>query len=224
MSEYVSPPITIDGIVCRLIDNRLHILLVRRSHEPFKGEWALPGTYISREETMTAALTRTLKAKAGVRLKDMSLVEQLYTFDTPAVRHPNGHAISVVYYALSSPRAPMPKATGEHPTFFAVDALPAMAYQHADSVTYAIKRLRSKIMYTNAIFGLLADRFTLTELQAAYEAVLGKPLDKRNFRKKFLQLDLVEPTTEMLKEGAHRPARLYRFLQQKLVALSRNFE
>lgn len=224
MSEFLSPPLTIDGVVLRLIDDRLQVLLTRRSHEPFRGSWALPGTYISREETMIDALGRALATKAGMHLKDMSLTEQLYTFDTPAVLYPNGHAVSVIYYSLCRPGAPLPDSTTEQPAFFPVDALPQLAYQHTENVRYAVERLRGKITYTNAVFALLSEQFTLTQLQTAYEAVLGKSLDKRNFRKKFLQLGLVDSTKTVLKEGAHRPAQLYRFQQQDLQSLSRSFD
>jgi 8-oxo-dGTP diphosphatase len=91
-------------------------------------------------------------------------------------------------------------------------------------VHYAHTRLRSKITYTNAVFGLLPELFTLTQLQNAYEQIMGRELDKRNFRKKFLSLDLIHATNEYHKEGAHRPARLYRFNQQELEELSRSFD
>jgi 8-oxo-dGTP diphosphatase len=108
--------------------------------------------------------------------------------------------------------------------FFAVDALPELAYDHGDIISYAHDRLKAKLTYTNAIFAFLPRTFTLTELQSAYEAVLGRELDKRNFRKKFLSLDLITETDEMKREGAHRPARLYRFNTPSLEALSRSFD
>ena len=79
-------------------------------------------------------------------------------------------------------------------------------------------------MYTNAVYAFLPKKFTLTELQVAYEAILGHELDKRNFRKKFLSLNLIHETDEMKREGAHRPARLYKFNANKLEALSRSFD
>ncbi|HEX5502356.1 MAG TPA: hypothetical protein VFW96_07010, partial [Thermomicrobiales bacterium] len=85
------------------------------------------------------------------------------------------------------------------------------AFDHAAILDYARVRLRYKIEYTNVVYSLLPDTFTLTELQRVYELILGRPLDKRNFRKKIGSLDLVEPTGDERREGAHRPARLYRF-------------
>jgi len=105
-----------------------------------------------------------------------------------------------------------------------VDALPALAYDHADIVRYAHERLRSKILYTNTVHTLIPPHFTLTQLQQAYEAIIGRALDKRNFRKKFLSLGLAEATDEYTAEGAHRPARLYRFTRDELQVLSRSFD
>lgn len=114
--------------------------------------------------------------------------------------------------------------TTQDPQFFPVTRLPEVAYDHADIVRYAHERLQSKLSYTNAVFALLDPLFTLSKLQAAYEAVLCRPLDKRNFRKKFLSLNLITETDEFFQEGAHRPARLYKFNKQSLESLSRSFD
>jgi 8-oxo-dGTP diphosphatase len=102
------------------------------------------------------------------------------------------------------------------PQFVAVSALPEIAFDHASIVAYACERLKNKISYTNAIFALLPELFTLSQLQQAYEAILGRVLDKRNFRKKIMSLDMIAETTQMYRDGAHRPARLYRFAHTTL--------
>lgn len=224
MDSYNPPPVTVDGIVFQLLDGKLQLLLIRRAREPFKDEWALPGGYVSSHETTTAALERVLAAKAGMRRKDAGLIDQLYTFDMPAVQDPRGHAVSIAYMVLCRDFTPAEHATTETPTFFPVDALPALAYDHADIVRYAHERLRSKILYTNTVHTLIPPHFTLTQLQQAYEAIIGRALDKRNFRKKFLSLGLAEATDEYTAEGAHRPARLYRFTRDELQVLSRSFD
>jgi 8-oxo-dGTP diphosphatase len=161
-------------------------------------------------------MARVLKTKGGVDISQLSFVEQLYTFDTVA-RDPRGHCLSVTYMSLARGLAPKSSATTEHPQFFTVDALPKdLAYDHDEIIDYARRRLRRKITHTNTIYGLLPRLFTLSQLQQAYQAVLGRPLDKRNFRKKILGLHFIQPTDEFLMEGAHRPARLYKFNQQKL--------
>lgn len=221
--EYIPPILVVDSVVLQLIDARLHVLLIQRANEPFKGTWALPGGYNAAGETTINAMSRILQAKAGVKTTDLPLVEQLYTFDTVA-RDPRGHAVSVTYMGLGRTVNPSSSTTTQNPQFFPVDELPTLAYDHKDIIAYAHNRLQSKITYTNAIFALLPKRFTLSELQTAYEAVFCRPLDKRNFRKKFLSLDLIKETEEMRREGAHRPARLYTFKSQTLEALSRNFD
>lgn len=112
----------------------------------------------------------------------------------------------------------------QSPGFFPVNDLPGLAYDHADIVTYAHQRLAAKITYTNAVFSLLDTYFTLSQLQSAYEAIFGHKLDKRNFRKKFLSLDLIRETNEYYREGAHRPARLFTFKSQELEILQRSFD
>ena len=108
-----------------------------------------------------------------------------------------------------------------HTASFAVSSLPKTAYDHTDIIRYAHERLIAKLSYTNAIYAFLPQKFTLTELQSAYEAILVRPLDKRNFRKKFLGLNLIRVTDEMKREGAHRPARLYLFNSSTLGTLDR---
>lgn len=221
--EYVAPTLTVDGVVFQLIDNLLCVLLIQRSKEPFDGWWALPGGYNAAGETTTEALNRILWNKGGIQTSDIKLVEQLYTFDTVA-RDPRGHAVSVTYMGLGLNLEPKASKTTEKPQFFPLSDLPQLAYDHSTIIKYAHERLRSKLTYTNAIFALLPATFTLSKLQSAYEAVLGRELDKRNFRKKFLSLDLIEATDKMFQEGAHRPARLYQFRQQSLQALERSFD
>jgi 8-oxo-dGTP diphosphatase len=220
---YTPPILTADAVVFQLVDSVLSVLLIKRANEPFKGKWALPGGYNAAGETTQEAMSRILAAKAGITAKDLKLVEQLYTFDTVA-RDPRGHAVSVTYMGIGKDLTPKTSDATQHPSFFPLDELPPLAYDHADIITYAQTRLRSKVMYTNAIFAMLDPLFTLTQLQSAYEAVLGRKLDKRNFRKKFLSLDLIVETDQQHREGAHRPARLYRFRKNTLQTLERSFD
>lgn len=221
--EYSPPILTVDSVIFQLIDGQLSVLLIQRGREPFAGAWALPGGYCASGETTHDAMARVLKAKGGVKTSSLKLVEQLYTFDTVA-RDPRGHAVSVTYMGLGIDIVPEASGTTENPQFFPVNDLPETAYDHADIIKYAHQRLQNKVSYTNAVFALLDEFFTMSELQAAYEAILCRPLDKRNFRKKFLSLDLIHATSEMRREGAHRPARLYTFNSQKLESLSRSFD
>lgn len=222
-AEYVPPTLTVDNVIFQLIDNELFVLLVQRAHQPFKGMWALPGGYNAAGETTREAMARILKTKAGVEIKDLRHIEQLYTFDTVA-RDPRGHAVSVVYLGLGKDLVPEGSKSTQTPQFFPVNTLPELAYDHDKIICYAHERLQSKLSYTNAVYALLPKLFTLSQLQSAYEAVLCRPLDKRNFRKKFLGLNLIQQTNEFYMEGVHRPARMYKFNNQSLETLSHSFD
>lgn len=209
---YIAPILTVDSVVMQLQGNKLAVLLIKRARDPFKGVWALPGGYDPAGETTTQALARILKTKAGLDASGLQL-DQLHTFDTVG-RDPRGHAVTVTYMGLGKDiTLDVSSNTVENPAFFPIDALPQLAYDHDQIITYARQRLRSKLTHTTAISALLPQKFTLTELQQAYEAVLGHALDKRNFRKKLLASGFIEPTGVFAKDGPHRPAQLYTFCE-----------
>lgn len=219
---YVPPTLTVDAVIFRIEGGALEVLLIERQNEPFKGSWALPGGYNAEGETTTHALHRIVSQKAGVDTnKDLSYVEQLYTFDT-VDRDPRGHAVSVTYMGCG--RDIEIRDAGSKTAFLQVDTLPELAYDHASIVRYARERLIAKLTYTNAVSAFLAPKFTLTQLQSAYEIIFGREFDKRNFRKKFLTLELIHDTGETWRDGAHRPAKLYEFNSKSLESLSRSFD
>lgn len=221
-TPYIPPTLTVDAVIFQLIGGVLNVALIQRAEEPFKGDWALPGGYSPQGETTLEALERVVAYKAGINIQnDLSYIEQLYTFDTVA-RDPRGHAVSVTYMGCG--REVTPDQAHSVVSFFPVDALPPTAYDHKDIIEYAHQRLIAKLTYTNAVYAFLPQYFTLAELQTAYEAIFGHELDKRNFRKKFLSLNLTEETDQMRREGAHRPARLHRFKSDTLETLSRSFD
>lgn len=222
-NKYTPPTLTVDSVVFQLDGNELVVLLIQRAQAPFRGSWALPGGYNPAGKTTAQAMGTILHAKAGIESKDLNLIEQLYTFDSVA-DDPRGHAVSVTYMGLGRNLSPTVSQSTQNPTFFPISDLPKLAYDHKHIIEYAHERLQSKLSYTNAIYALLPKLFTLSELQIAYEAVLGRPLDKRNFRKKFLSLGLIEATSEMQQAGAHRPARLYKFSHPNLQTLTRSFD
>lgn len=197
------------------------VLLIKRENKPFKNYWALPGGFVRGNESPEQAALRVLKAKAGVQ---NVFIEQLYTF-AGSGRDPRGNVISVTYFAL----VPADKIKIEKtdkiqtPTFFALRKLPKLAFDHGKIISYALKRLRSKLEYTNAVFSLLPRYFTFSQLQNAYEIILGRKLDKRNFRKKFLQLGLIKQTQKIHKGIRQRPAKFYEFLSHKPAELKKFF-
>lgn len=220
--KYTPPILVVDAVIFQLDGDKLQVLLTKRGNEPFKGSWALPGGYNAAGQTTIEALTQVVKRKAGVDIDtQLAYIEQLYTFDTVA-RDPRGHAVSVTYMGCG--RAIEVSESSQHSEFFSVDKLPELAYDHADIIVYARERLAAKLSYTNAVAGLLDSKFTLSQLQTAYEAVIGKQLDKRNFRKKFLSLGMIHDTGETWRDGAHRPAALYAFSSKTLETLDRSFD
>ena len=219
---YVAPTLTVDAVIFQITNGVLEVLLMKRPNEPFKGEWALPGGYNAEGETTTKALHRIVEQKTGIDIDtDLRYIEQLYTFDT-IDRDPRGHAVSVTYMGCG--REIALRDAGAHVAFLDVDNLPDLAYDHANIIAYARERLIAKLTYTNAVSAFLEKRFTLTQLQSAYEIIFGREFDKRNFRKKFLSLNLIHETDELWRDGAHRPAKLYAFNNESLEVLSRSFD
>jgi 8-oxo-dGTP diphosphatase len=186
-------------------------LTLRRPRPPFAGDWALPGTLVREEEDLSQAVLRILADGPG--LPRPRHLEQLATFGAPE-RDPRGRVFSVSYLAL----VPRPVAVRETAAWWPVAQPPALAFDHDVILHSAVDRLRGKLSYSNVAYGLLPDTFTLSDLQAVYEAVLDRPLDKRNFRKKMLSLGMLEETEEQ-RRGPHRPAQLYRFRDAALVVL-----
>ena len=205
--------IAVDNCIFTVLEDGLHLLLIQMTKVPYAGMWALPGGLIQDDESLDAAAVRILYEETGVA--DVYL-EQLYTFGRPD-RDPAGRVVSIAYFALIHAAGialrTQPKYAGVR--WWPCAILPPLAYDHAAVAAYARQRLEWKLAYTNVVWSLLPRRFALTELQKVYEAVLGRPLDKRNFRKKILALGLVEPVGETAMRGAHRPAMLYRFTSRE---------
>lgn len=202
------PAVAVDMIIVTVSGDDLLVLLVQRRGEPFAGRWAIPGGFVEPDESLDEAAARELREETSV---DDVYLEQLYTFGEPG-RDPRGRVISVAYFALV--RQALDVRGGDDAAdarWFPLRALPPLAFDHGMILDYALERIRRKVEYTNIIYSLLPDIFTLSELQRVYEIVLGRDLDKRNFRKKIATLDLVEPTGTLRRDGAHRPAKLYRF-------------
>ncbi len=223
MNEYVPPTLTVDAVIFQLIDSKLNVLLIERASAPFLGELALPGGYCAVGETTTEAWERVVKNKTGLDPKSLDYIEQLYTFDTVA-RDPRGHAVSVAYMGLGKDLKLETSNDVQSPIFKSANSISKLAYDHHKIVNQAVERLASKLTYTNAVYALLPKKFTLSQLQSAYEAVLNRKLDKRNFRKKYLSLGLVKELDELSQGQAHRPARLYTFKKQSLDTLVRSFD
>jgi 8-oxo-dGTP diphosphatase len=227
-AAFERPSVTTDVVAFTAKNDRLHVLLVRRGVAPFAGAWALPGGFVKMDEHLDQAAHRELREETGIAAP--AYLEQLYTFGAPG-RDPRTRVISVAYFALlPAPDSGLPGAPAGEPqagtdaadaAWWPAESLPpALAFDHADIIATALSRLRAKLGYTSVAVALLPPEFTLTELQRTYETILARPLDKRNFRKKMLAAEgLLEATPRQKRDGAHRPAQLFRFTNREPVFL-----
>jgi len=198
-------------VIFTMDDGRLQVLLVRRSAEPFRDAWSLPGGLLAPGESPDDAAVRKLDDETGVT--DVFL-EQLYTFCDLDGRG----SIATAYFALvDSRRAHLARRRAWLPAWQPIDGLPELAFDNGRVINYALRRLQAKLEYSNVAYSLLPAEFTLSQLQRAYEAILARSLDKRNFRKRMLSLGIIEPTGRTATEGRHRPARLYAFRERRPV-------
>lgn len=207
--NYKTPSVTVDIVIFTIRDEDLKVLLIKRKNPPYQGKWAIPGGFVGYDEPLEEAAFRELYEETGVR--DV-FIEQLYTFGKPD-RDPRKRVITVAYYALVSSEniRVRPDSDVSDVRWFSIYDLPKLAFDHDKILNCALDRLRTRLMHSKIAFQLLPEKFTLTELQNAYEIILDKELDKRNFRKKILSSNILEETGEKKAEGRHRPARLYRF-------------
>ena len=212
--KYKFAVIATDVVIFTIIQSKLHVLLIKMKKKPFQSCWAAPGGLVKPLESVDQAAKRHLFAKSGV--KNVYL-EQLYTFGK-IKRDPFGRVVSVAYFALIPLKGLKLKTTDEYADikWFPITKLPKLAYDHKEMIKFAIERLRAKLEYTNIVYSLLPKKFTLTDLQNTYETILKRKLDKRNFRKKILSLNLISKTGRKQKGEAYRPAALYKFRKRKM--------
>lgn len=207
--------LAVDVIVMTVEAGELLALLVKVGEGPFAGSWAFPGGLVGLGESLEEAARRELNAQTGLR--DLYL-EQLGTFGEPQ-RDPRARVVSTAYFALV--RSKEVVRAGERYAavgWFPMRRLPRLAYDHNEMARLALQRLRAKVTYSNIVYSLLPAEFTLGELQRVYEIILGRSLDRRNFRRKILATGLLKPRTRE-RRGPHRPALLYGFARRRPVAV-----
>ena len=224
------PSITVDVALLSVKDDALVTLLHARTSPPFRGRHALPGGFLRMDEPLERAAARVLSEKAGL---DKVFLEQLYTFGA-VQRDPRMRIVTVAYYALVHPGRLEAAAGGSTLARIEVpwegetggpvecragesEAPLHLAFDHAEILGTAVKRLRGKLDYTPIGFQLLPERFTLGELQRVHETVLGRPLNKDSFRRRMLASGQLEATGELQRDVDHRPAELYRFSRRSAV-------
>jgi 8-oxo-dGTP diphosphatase len=203
---YPHPAVAADIAIFTLRGGRLAILLIRRGGAPFKNSWALPGGFLRPDEDLDACARRELEEETAV---ETALLRQFGVFSDPR-RDPRERVISVAYLALlPSDQAVATAGSDASATRWSlVGELPKLAFDHASIIEAAIRSLRSLVQSGEILLSLVPERFTLGQLQEAYEGVMGEPADKRNFRARFLASGLLRESGE-LERGPHRPARLF---------------
>lgn len=232
-SGFDRPSVTVDVVILTLREKHLEALLVKRKEHPFLNYWSLPGGFVQAHESLDEAAARVLRQKAGLEgvvgferegaTPHPIYLEQLYTFGSPE-RDPRMRVVSVAYYALVEashiPEAGeetalfklrIPEGTGGVEIFDNKHKKYSLAFDHAEILAVAVRRIRGKLGYTPIGFELLPERFTLRQLQAVHETILQKKLNKDSFRRKMLASGMLEATGELERGVGFRPAELYRF-------------
>ena len=224
LTRFPRPSVAVDAVVLAAVGGSLRVALYRRTEHPARGRYALPGGFVRLDESLDDAAARLLRDKAGLA---SVFIEQLYTFGAPG-RDPRGRVIAVAYYALVEPRRfdEINAGRGARAAVIQVpwegdaggpvevrgdggERLP-VAFDHAEIIGTAVKRLRGKLDYSPIGFQLLPAEFTLRALQDVHEAVRGAAVNKDSFRRRLLATGQLEPTGEYERDTAHRPAELYR--------------
>lgn len=217
--EYPRAALTVDCVVFGLDDEDLQVLLIQRDLPPFEGNWALPGGFVRLEESLEEAARRELQEETGI---ENVYLEQLYTIGD-VDRDPRERVVTVAYYALVNLADHRVQAATDarNAAWFAVDDVPALAFDHPKILEMAYERLRGKVRYQPIGFELLPPKFTLRQIQHLYEVILDRQLDKRNFRKKILSMGILIELDEVESDVAHRAARLYKFDHRKYKRLTK---
>ncbi|POY40715.1 NUDIX hydrolase [Flavobacterium alvei] len=217
--------ISIDCVIFGFKNGILNVLLVKHAIGDSKGEWGLPGGLILKKEAIDAAAQRTLKELTGL---DNIFLEQLKAFGEPN-RIPLGRVITIGYYALINFDDYDVKAgiTVSEAKWYKIDSIPKLIYDHNEILDFGLKKLQTRILSTPIGFNLLPEKFTLLQLMHLYEEILGKELDKSNFRRKILKMKLLVVLDEKQQDVSHRAANLYKFddaIYKKLSQKGFNFE
>ncbi len=219
------PVLAVDVVMFRIEDGRMSVLLHQRDEEPFQGASALPGVAVRIDETLQEAAKRTLteKVKWPCREQESIHLEQLATFDA-VYRDPRGRTVSVAYMGLSR----IQPALGEGGIWKRVTEMTkgSLPFDHDDILTTAVARLQGKLRYTNIAKWLLPETFRIEDIQEVYEAILGRSVNRTNFRNKLLKIHLIEQVrtlTEAVGKKGGRPPHLYQFTRDMLESVDREF-
>lgn len=209
--RYPHPAVTTDCVIFGFDGERLQVLLVERGIEPYKGRWAFPGGFLKMDETAEEGALRELREETGL---ERAYIQQFHTFSDPH-RDPRERVITIAYYALVKIQEVHGGDDAASARWFPLSEIPSLAFDHDYILRMATQRLREEIHFQPVGFELLPEKFTLKELQALYEAILGISFDRRNFAKKMLHLEILTELDETIWPTPKREAKLYRFNPDK---------
>ncbi|OUL62168.1 NUDIX domain-containing protein [Flavobacterium sp. AJR] len=214
MIENQNIRVAVDAIVFGYQNNQLYVLLIQQKFGTKESYWALPGGLVKNDESLEQAVKRELKEETNIKVNHF---EQLFTFGDDVFRDPRNRVISVAYFALVDPSKLKVKADSDadNAQWFQVDAIPALAFDHNLILKKAIERLKAKLTYEPIGFDLLPKEFLFSELENLYCTILEKEIDRRNFRKKILSYGIIQETDNFSPNKTGRPAKLFKFNQQK---------
>ena len=205
--KYPHPSVTTDCVIFGFDGTRLNVLLIERGIEPFKGRWAFPGGFLKMDEDAETGAKRELFEETGLKT---AYIRQFHAFTAPD-RDPRERVITIAYYALvriSDVKAGDDAAKAQ---WFPIDKVPALAFDHDLILRMATNELRRQIHFEPIGFELLPEKFTMTQLQHLYEAILGVKFDRRNFYTKMQKLGLLTQMEETVPLVNKKEAFLYRF-------------
>jgi len=200
--------VAIDCVIFGFHEDELSLLLLKRKFEPAQGMWSLMGGFLQKEESVNDAAKRILKELTGLEhvfMEQVGLYGEVY-------RDPGERVLSQVYYALIKIDDYDRQLVAQHnASWVNISKLPSLIFDHQNMVAEARNKLKIKATTEPVGFNLLPEMFTLTQLQTLYEAIYGEPIDKRNFRKRVAEMDFIEKTDKIDKNGSKRGACLYKF-------------
>lgn len=202
--------IAVDAVVFGYQKSKLYVLLIQQKFGSQNTYWALPGGLVKEDEALIEAVKRELKEETNV---SVNYLEQLYTFGDDISRDPRNRVISVAYFALvdSSKLTLIANTDADNVSWVEVDKIPNLAFDHNEIIQIAIKRLKDKLTYQPIGFDLLPNKFLFSHLENLYTTIIGKEIDRRNFRKKMMSFGFIRETEEYATKKTGRPAKLYAF-------------
>ena len=205
--------LTVDAVVFGYEEGEISVLLIKRKYQPFKGSWAIPGGFVLENESLEEAVERELLEETGAHI---NYLEQLYTFGDLG-RDPRSRIVTVAYFGLVRPTEfnIIAATDAEEVQWFPIKKLPEIAFDHKKILQMAIERLQAKVTYEPIGFELLNKKFPFSDLEKLYTTLLDRPVDRRNFRKKMLKLQILDELDEKTSKGSGRPANLFQFNKEK---------